>query len=70
MPLTDVRIRSLEPADNPHKYSDGAGFSFIFMKSNSSPKNIQLHFRFTNLILMGISTEFIKSIGTLQLLIL
>ena len=29
MPLTDVRIRSLKPADKPHKYSDGGLFLFI-----------------------------------------
>lgn len=35
MPLTDVRIRSLKPADKPHKYSDGGGL-FLFIPPSGS----------------------------------
>lgn len=35
MPLTDVRIRSLKPADKPHKYSDGCGL-FLFIPPSGS----------------------------------
>lgn len=35
MPLTDVRIRSLKPADKPHKYSDGGGL-FLFIPPSDS----------------------------------
>lgn len=36
MPLTDVRIRSLKPADKPHKYSDGGVFFFSFLPAAAS----------------------------------
>ena len=35
MPLTDVRIRSLKPANKPHKYSDGGGL-FLFIPPSGS----------------------------------
>ena len=35
MPLIDVRIRSLKPADKPHKYSDGGGL-FLFIPPSGS----------------------------------
>lgn len=35
MPLTDVHIRSLKPADKPHKYSDGGGL-FLFIPPSGS----------------------------------
>ena len=35
MPLTDARIRSLKPADKPHKYSDGGGL-FLFIPPSGS----------------------------------
>ena len=35
MPLTDVRIHSLKPADKPYKYSDG-GELFLFIPPSGS----------------------------------
>ena len=35
MPLTDVRIRNLKPADKDHKYFDGGGL-FLFIPPNGS----------------------------------